>query len=262
MMLLSTALAVALAAEPTALFVQARTGVSGEELKKALATIDGELVRAGEVWTIDETTKRLKAAGLPDATTCGGKLQCLLDAAKRVQAKWVVTISASKVGRDRAWALAAFVVESGAQLAREEWLDETNADITAPVATFANRLAPLIKPKDAPVVAVLEPPPPPPVEKPVLVEAPVEPPARPLPKVLLVAAAVAGAAAIGLAVASAVNTGTLNQVATTTPDGLRLSPHSTSQAEALAATSNVLTGAAAASGAVAAGLAVGAILTW
>ncbi|MBL8921328.1 MAG: hypothetical protein JNJ54_20885 [Myxococcaceae bacterium] len=261
-MLLQTALAVAIAAEPTALFVQARTGVGGEELKRALTTLDTELIRAGDVWTIDETARRLKAAGVPDATTCGGKLQCLLDAGKRVQAKWVVTISASKVGRDRAWALAAFVVESGAQLAREEWLDETNADVTGPVTAFANRLAPLIKPKDAPVVAVLEPPPPPPIEKPVLVEAAVEPASRPLPKVLLVAAAVAGAAAVGLAIASGVNTGTLNQVAQTTPEGLRLSPHSTSQAQALAGTSNALTGAAIASGVVAAGLGVGAMLTW
>lgn len=259
-MVLTTVLAVALAADPAAVFVQARTGFSGDELKKALATIDAELTRAGDVWTIDETTKRLKAAGLADTTTCGGKQQCLLDAAKRLQVKWMVTISASKVGRDRAWALAAFVVDSGAQLAREEWLDETNADVSGPTTTFANRLAPLIKPKDAPVAVKLDPPPPP-IEKPTVVEAPVEPPSRPLPRVLLVAAAVAGAAAVGLAVGSALNTGALNQT-TTTPEGLKLSPHTASQAQGLAATSNALTGAAIASGAVAAGLGVGAILTW
>lgn len=260
-MVLSTVLAAALAVDPTAVFIQARTGFSGDELKKALATLDVELARAGEVWTIDETARRLKAAGLPDATTCGGKQQCLLDAAKKVQAKYMVTIAASKVGRDRAWALAAFTVDTGAQLAREEWLDETNADVTGPASTFVTRLAPLLKPKDAPVVAKLEPTPPPKSDPPVVVQAPVEPASRPLPKVLLVAAAVAGAAAVGLAVGSAVNTGALNQT-TTTPDGLRLSPHTASQAQALAGTSNALTGAAIASAAVAAGLGVGAILTW
>lgn len=259
-MLLTATLASLLAADPTVVFIQARSGLPAEEFKKALTVIDAELARAGNVWTTDESTKRLKAAGSPDASTCGGKQQCLLDAAKKLQARWMITISASKVGRDRAWALAAFEVKTGAELAREEWLDESTSDVTQPAATFTNRLAPLIKPKDVPVVAKLEPPPPP-VEKPLVVEAPATPASRPLPKVLLIAACVAGAAAIGLAAGSAVNTGTLNQT-TTSPEGLRLSPHTTSQAETLVSTSNALTGAAIASGVVAAGLGVGAVLTW
>ena len=93
------------------------------------------------MWTIDETTKRLKAAGLADTTTCGGKQQCLLDAAKRLQVKWMVTISASKVGRDRAWALAAFVVDSGAQLAREDLVLQWEEVTGAETARHANPVA-------------------------------------------------------------------------------------------------------------------------
>lgn len=249
-----------LSADPTAIVVQARAGLSVDEFKKATTVIDAELSRVAEAWSLEDTQKRLKAAGLADASTCGGKQACLLELSKKLQARFVVLLSVSKVGRDRAWALAAFEVASGNQLAREDWLDETNGDVSVPVVRFADRLAPLVKPvqKDAPVVAKLDPQPPPP--PPLVV---VEPAAasKPLPKILLIGAGVAAAAAIGLAIGSVVTAGQLNQV-TTGPDGLKLSTMTAAQAQSTASTANTLTGAAIASGVVAAGLGTGAILTW
>lgn len=248
-----------LSADPTAVVVQSRSGLSVDEFKKATSIIDAELARVAEAWSLEETQKRLKAAGLGDASTCGGKQACLLELSKKLQARFVVLLSVSKVGRDRAWALAAFDVASGNLLAREDWLDEVNADVSVPVVRFADRLAPLVKPiqKDAPVVTKLDPQPPPP--PPLVV---VEPAAsKPLPKVLLIGAGVAAAAAVGLAIGSVVTAGQLNQV-TPGPDGLKLSSMTATQAQNTASTANALTGAAIASGVVAAGLGTGAVLTW
>lgn len=248
-----------LSADPTAIVVQARAGLTADEFKKATTVIDTELSRVAEAWSLEDTQKRLKAAGLGDASTCGGKQACLLELSKKVQARFVVLLSVSKVGRDRAWALAAFDVANGSQLAREDWLDESNGDVSGPVVRFADRLAPLVKPvqKDAPVVAKLDPQPPPP--PPLVVVEPVA--SKPLPKILLIGAGVAAAAAVGLAIGSVVTAGQLNQV-TTGPDGLKLSSMTAAQAQSTASTANGLTGAAIASGVVAAGLGTGAILTW
>ena len=248
-----------LSADPTAVVVQSRSGLSVDEFKRAATVIDTELSRVAGAWSLDETQKRAKAAGLADASTCGGKQACLLELSKKLQARYVVLLSVSKVGRDRAWALAAFDVSSGNQLAREDWLDETNADVSVPVVRFADRLAPLVKPvqKDAPLVTKLDPQPPPP--PPLVVVEPA--PSKPLPKILLVGAGVAAAAAVGLAIGSVVTAGALNQV-TPGPDGLKLSSMTAAQAESTKSTANGLTAAAIASGVVAAGLGAGAILTW
>ena len=249
-----------LSADPTAVVVQSRSGLSVDEFKKATTVIDTELSRVAGAWSLEETQKRGKAAGLADASTCGGKQACLLELSKKLQARSVVLLSVSKVGRDRAWALAAFDVASGNQLAREDWLDEANADVSVPVVRFADRLAPLLKPvqQDAPLVTKLDPQPPPP--PPLVV---VEPAAasKPLPKILLIGAGVAAAAALGLAIGSVVTAGALNQV-TPGPDGLKLSSMTAAQAESTKSTANGLTAAAVASGVVAAGLGAGAILTW
>ena len=257
-MLVFASLLSVLSADPTAVMVQSRSGMAPDELKKALTTIDVELARLPGAWTLDETQKRLKAVPA-DAAACAGKLPCLLDLATKVKARWLVTVSVSKIGRDRAWALAAVESVSGTQLAVEEWLDETNADVSAPVSSFVKRLAPLQVVKDAPVAVKLDPTPPPPPPEPgpaVVAEA-----SRPLPKVLLISGAVVAAIAVGLAVGSVATAAPLNQV-TTTPEGLRLSSLSQAEATQRAATANTLTGAAVAAGVVAAGLGVGAVLTW
>ena len=84
---------------------------------------------------------------------------------------------------------------------------------------------------------------------------------RPLPKVLLISGAVIAAVAVGLAVGATITAAPLNQV-TTTPEGLRLSSLSQAEATQRRDTANTLTGAAVAAGVVAAGLGVGAVLTW
>jgi len=126
------------------------------------------------------------------------------------------------------------------------------------------RLGPLLVVNDTPVAVVLDPmpqpplPPPPPPES---VPAVVADASRPLPKVLLISAAVVAAVSVGLAIGASVTAAPLNQV-TTTPDGLRLSSLSQSEATQRATTANVLTGAAVAAGVAAAGLGVGVVLTW
>lgn len=258
MLVFATLLSV-LSAEPTAVMVQSRSGMAAEELKKALTTIDAELSHVAGLWTLDETQKRLKAVGLSDGVACAGKMPCLLDLATKVKARWLVTVSVSKIGRDRAWALAAVESASGTQLAVEEWLDESNGDIGAPVSSFVKRLAPLVAVKDAPVAVTLDPTPPPPPPEPV--PAVVAQASRPLPKVLLISGAVVAAVAVGLAVGASVTAAPLNQV-TTTPDGQRLSSLSQTEATQRASNANALTGAAIAAGVVAAGLGVGAVVTW
>lgn len=263
MSLLAAVVTLAAAAEPTAIMVQTRSGLSVEELKKSLGTIDAEVTRvAPEAWSVDETSKRLKAAGLSDAASCGGKLPCLSLLAGKLSARWLVTVSVSKIGRDRAWSLGAFDLQGGAQVAKEEWLDETGADVSGPVTRFADRLATLIKPKekvvDPPVAVKVEPrvePPPP-----VAIAQPAVPSSSLLPKVLLIGAGVAAAAAIGLAAGAGVTYGPVTQ--TTQVGDLRLSMLSTSQAQSAASTATGLTGAAIAAAVVALGLGVGALFTW
>ncbi|MDP3237725.1 MAG: hypothetical protein Q8N26_33360 [Myxococcales bacterium] len=256
-MLLFASLLSVLSADPTAVMVQSRSGMAPDELKKALTTLDVELARLPGAWSLDETQERLKAVPA-DASSCAGKLPCLLDLATKVKARWLVTVSVSKIGRDRAWALAAVESVTGTQLTAEEWLDETNADISAPVSSFVKRLAPLLVVKDAPVAVKLDPTPPPPPPEPgpaVVAEA-----SRPLPKVLVISGAVVAAVAVGLAVGAGVTAAPLNQV--TTSGGLTLSSLTKSEADQLKQTANTLTGAAIAAGVVAAGLGVGAVLTW
>lgn len=256
-MLLFASLLTVLSAEPTAVLVQSSSGMPADELKKPLVTIDGELSHLAGVWSIEETQKRLKAAGQSDGVACAGKMPCLLDLATKVKARWLVTVSVSKIGRDRAWALAAVETASGTQLAVEEWLDETNGDVTAPVSNFVKRLAPLLTAKDVPVAVKLEPTPlPPPAEVPAVVTEG----SRPLPKVLLISGAVVAAVAVGLAVGAVVTAGPVNQFTVT--DGYKLSSLTESQATQRKDTANTLTGAAIAAGVVAAGLGVGAVLTW
>lgn len=263
-MVVFASLLTVLSAEPTAVMVQGRSGMGLDELKKSLATVDAELARLPGAWSLDETQKRLKAAGKGDTASCAGKSPCLLDLARNVKARWLVTVSVSKIGRDRAWAIAAFESASGTQLTVEEWLDETNADVTTPVSSFVKRLGPLLVVNDTPVAVVLDPmpqpplPPPPPPES---VPAVVADASRPLPKVLLISAAIVAAVSVGLAIGASVTAAPLNQV-TTTPDGLRLSSLSQSEATQRATTANVLTGAAVAAGVAAAGLGVGVVLTW
>lgn len=256
-MLVFASLLSVLSADPTAVMVQSRSGMAPDELKKALTTLDVELALLPGAWSIDETQKRLKAVPA-DTASCAGKLPCLLDLATKVKARWLVTVSVSKIGRDRAWALAAVESVSGTQLAVEEWLDETNADVSAPVSSFVKRLTPLLVVKDAPVAVKLDPTPPPPPPEPgpaVVAEA-----SRPLPKVLVISGAVVAAVAVGLAVGAGVTAAPLNQV--TTSGGLTLSSLTKSEADQRKQTADTLTGAAIAAGVVAAGLGVGAVLTW
>jgi hypothetical protein len=254
-----------LQADPAAgLLVLGRQGMPNDELKKALATVDAELQRAGvEALTVEETAKRLKAAGAPDVTTCGGKPACLAGLGSRLSLPWLVTVSVTKLGRDRAWVLEAVDVKASATGAREEWLDETNGDVSEPAARFSGRLSKSMKPADVPVVAKLDPPPPPPLDPPLVATTPVEPApsGKVLPKVLLVSAGVAAVGAVVLGIASGSTASRLGMTRMSS-DGRPLSDLTFSEAQGLAGTANGLTGAAIGAGVLAAGLGVGTVLTW
>lgn len=260
MMLLTAALSVALNVEPSGVLLLSRQGLTNDELKRALATFDAELTRAGAPsWPTEETTKQLKTAGAADPSTCSGKAACLIGLAAKIKLSWLLTVSVSKIGNDRAWVVEVHDVAKGTTEAREDWLDETNADVSAPVARIAEKLGKLLKPADVPVAANLEPTPV--VVTPPVITQPVEPPPKVLPKVLLIGAGVAGAAAIGLAIGAGVTAGDLGRT-TPGPDDLKLSPYTSQQAKDLAGTSNALSTTAIVAGVVAAGLAAGAYFTW
>jgi hypothetical protein len=260
MMLLSAALSVALNIDPSGVLLLSRQGLTNDELKRALGTLDAELTRAGAPCApTEETTRQLKVAGAADPSTCAGKSACLIGLVSKLKLGWLVTVSVSKLGNDRAWVVEAHDVAKGTTVAREDWLDETNADVSEPTARIAAKLAKLIKASDAPVATKLEP-------APVIVSAPVitqpiEPAANVLPKVLLVGAGVAGAAAIGLAIGAGATAGDLARTQPG-PDNLKLSPYTPKQAQDLADTSNALSAGAIIAGVVAAGLGAGAYFTW
>ncbi|MCU0699616.1 MAG: hypothetical protein MUC96_24165 [Myxococcaceae bacterium] len=262
-MLAATVVLSVLQADPAGLLVLSRQGLPNDELRKALITVDAELQRAGVVaLTAEETSKRLKAAGAAEATSCGGKPACLAALGTRLNTSWLVTVSVTKLGRDRAWVLEAIDVKAGTAGAREEWLDETNGDVSEPAARFAGRLSKSMKPTDAPMVAKLDPPPPPPLDPPLVTATPEPTPSgKVLPKVLLVGAGVAVVGTVVLAIAAA---STSNQLGMTTqgPGNVKLSMYTAAEAQALASTANGLTGAAIGAGVIAAGLGVGTALTW
>jgi hypothetical protein len=265
MTMLTTAMLIAvLEAEPTGFVVLARQGVPNEELKRALATLDAELARAGvEAWTVEETSKRLKAAGGGDAASCNGKTACLAALGVKLQVAWLVTVSVTKLGRDRAWVLEAVDVKASAPGAREEWLDETNTDISESAARFSSRLSKSMKPADVPVVAKLEPPPPP-VQPPLVSSTPEPAPSgKVLPKVLVVGAGLAGAAAIGLAIGAASASSQLGLTSEGRgPNMEPLSRWTAMEAANLVAASNGFTVGAIIAAVVGLGLGVGTVLTW
>lgn len=263
-MLLATVVVLSLNVDPSGVLLLNRQGLGNEELKKALNTLDAELTRAGvPAWQTEETSKQLKTAGASEPSTCAGKPPCLVGLAAKANLPWLVTVSVSRLGKDRAWVVEILDVKKGVSVGREDWLDETNADISAPASRLATRLATVLRPPDVPVATVVEPTPkvvpvaPPPA---IIVTQPA-PAQKTLPIVLLVGSGVAAAAAIGLAVGSGVTHGRLLSDQKTSGD-LKLSNYTTTQANELLATTNTLTGLAIASGLVAAGLGVGAIFTF
>ncbi len=263
-MVLATLVALSLTLDPSGVLLLNRQGLGNEELKKALNTLDAELTRAGvPAWQTEETSKQLKTAGAAEPSTCAGKSACLVGLAAKANLPWLVTVSVSKLGKDRAWVVELLDVKKGVSVGREDWLDETNADISAPAARLATRLANVLRPTDVPVATVVNPTPTPEAvasPPPTVVTAPPTA-SKTLPIVLLVGAGVAVAAALGFGVGSGVTYGRLVNDQTTSGD-LKLSNYTTTQANELLATTNTLTGLAIASGIVAAGLGVGAAFTF
>lgn len=261
-------LAMVLGADPVAVLVQSRSGLSQEDFKKASSALDDQLTKAvPSAWTLEDSARRLKVNGAPDAASCKGKMPCLVNLAARLNAPTLVALSVSVVGRDRAWVLAAFEVKTNTQLAREEWLDETGQDVTPSVQKFAERLAVVLKPAPPPTPPLVTTPKetPPPVAgvtpQPPIVIAPVEPePSKVLPKVLLTSAAVTGTGALVTGILSIFFNAEAQR--TVTVGNQRISLWTTDQAKGLVDTSNGLAVTAVVLAVVAAGLGVGTVLTW
>lgn len=268
--MLSVLLSLTLTADPTGVLLLSRQGLANDEVKRALSTLDAELTQAGvAAYSADETAKRLKATGAGDPSTCNGKAPCLLALAAKGKLASLLTVSVAKLGTERAWVVEVLVVDGAKGTAREDWVDETGADVTKPMASIARKTATLLtapavaSTPDVPAQPKLVPtaagePPPPDVA---LKAEPAPPRSRVVPTVLVIGAGVAAVAAIGLGIGAGATNSELNRIVKTEGD-YRLSPHTTSEAQALAGTSNALAASAIASGVVAAGLGTGAILTW
>lgn len=262
-MMLATLVTLTLHVDPTAVLVLDRQGLGNDELRKALSTLDAELTRAGvPAWQTEETTKQLKTAGAAEPSTCAGKAPCLVGLATKANLPWLITVSVSKLGKDRAWVVELLEVKKGVSVAREDWLDETNADISAPAARLAAKVAQATHRSDAPLVVVVEPKSEPITNEPApptVVTQPASP--KTVPIVLLVGAGVAAATAIGLAVGAVTTYGRLMSDQHTA-GSLKLSDYTLAQADQLVGTTNVLTGLAIGFGVVAAGLGTGALFTF
>lgn len=278
-MLLSLALVMTLAAEPSvAVLVGRRTAVAQAEAQALAQSVSMELTAAKVLLTLDAgaASARLGRLGLKDSSFCGGKKACLVELGKQLAVEHVLVVSASQVGSDRSVALELWKVADGSVEEREGLLvppgSSVPADLLAPFTAKLRARFPVaapspppepVKPPDAPVVT--KPPEPvalTPAPAPVVV-APATPPPPPSHVTGLVlggAGVVALAAGIVLVASGLAARGEATR--TELVDGTLRSPLTASEAQAKADAANLNLGLAGGAGALALGLGAAAVLTW
>ncbi len=126
----------------------------------------------------DAVIQQLKKLGLPDAASCAGKRDCIVELGRQLKVTWVFSVSVARVEKDRSMSIELVNVDDGSTLEKDGLVLAAKAGVTAEglaafVAAVKKRLAPP-PPVDAPVAVTttpkpveppidLPPPPPPPV---------------------------------------------------------------------------------------------------
>ncbi len=259
------------AAEPQAVvLVGRRTSLTQADANNLSQRISTYLTEARVPLRLDADGARaaLGRLGLKDASACNGRKACLTELGRQLAAPWVITLSLSQVGVDRAVALELLRVEDGVVVEKEALIFPAKAELTADQLTsFATKLRErlgAVPPADEPKV---EPPPVTPVltpEPPAVVVAPLLPPPPPpeeKSRVAPVVLGIAGVAALGAATALLVSGLSARHEAFRT-DELQRSPYSASEVQARAQGAAVQLGFAGGLAAAGLGLGAAAVISW
>lgn len=200
--------ALVVAQTPTSVVVVTRrTGVSAGDAQALASQVSTVLSQQGVPLTLapDAVTQQLKKLGLPDAGSCAGNRDCVVELGRQLRVTWVFSVSVARVEKDRSMSIELVNVEDGATLEKDGLVLPAKATVTAePLATFVGavkkRLAPP-PPVDVPVVVTTTPKP---------VEPPVDlppPPPPPVPERSHVGSFVLGGLAAGALIGAGVTLG-------------------------------------------------------
>lgn len=200
--------ALVVAQTPTSVVVMTRrAGVSAADSQAVVSQVSTLLSQQGVPVTLapDAASQQLKKLGLPDAASCAGKRDCIVELGRQLHVTWVFSVSVARVEKDRSMSLELVNVDDGATLEKDGFVLAAKGDVTAEqlgafVAAVKKRLTPPA-PVDVPVVVVTTPKP---------VEPPVDlppPPPPPMPERSHAASFVLGGFAAGALVGAGVTLG-------------------------------------------------------
>lgn len=257
--------------QTAAVLVGRRTSVSQAEAEAISQAVSAHLVAAKVPLTLDADAARasLNKLGLKDASACTGRKACLTELGRQLSVAWVVALSLSQVGNDRALALELVRVADGVAVEKDALILAPGAKVSSEqVAGFASRALQHLTPprEDRPVVEVPAPPKaltpkePPPATP--IVSAPVLPAQRSH----VASFVLGGAGVVALGVATGLLVSGLNTRAeayrTSELDGALRSPYPASEVQRRASAGGVQLGVAGALAAAGLGLGTAAVITW
>jgi len=140
MVLLGMLASMAVSAEPVALVLARRTGVSAPDAAGVVLDASGSLSLPGLI-EAPEIALRLARLGLKDATSCKGREACLAELGKQLEVRWLVLLSLSQLGVERSLGLELLQVDAEKIVEREALLVPAEAWLVpAAMEPFLNRV--------------------------------------------------------------------------------------------------------------------------
>jgi hypothetical protein len=261
MLLLGLLASMALSAEPVAVVLARRTGVSAPDAAAVVATAASTLGLPG-MEDPTETARHLARLGLKDGTFCKGREGCLAELGQQLEVRWLVLLSVSQLGVERSLGLELLQVSAEKVVEREALLLTTEAWLSqGAVVPFLERVLARLEAAARVSEAIRAGAPAPGLDASVAVGA--GRPAAPNRGPSLVLAG-AGALVLGVAVALLV-LGLQSQAQLSQGEARRgsvYSPLTAAQAQATAARATGELGGSGAAAAVGLGLGVAAVLAW
>lgn len=206
-LLLSALVVAQTPAPPSVVVVTRRAGLSATDAQALANQVSTVLTQQGVPLTLapDAASQQLKKLGLPDAASCAGKRDCIVELGRQLHVTWVFSMSVARVEKDRSLGLELVNVDDGQTLEKDGLVLAPKSAVAAEqlttfIAAVKKRLAPP-PPADVPVVVRTTPKP---------VEPPVElppPPPPPTPERSHVGSFVLGGIAAGALIGAGVTLG-------------------------------------------------------
>ncbi|MER2564623.1 MAG: hypothetical protein ABTQ32_28110 [Myxococcaceae bacterium] len=206
-LLLSALVVAQTPAPPSVVVVTRRAGLSATDAQALANQVSTVLTQQGVPLTLapDAASQQLKKLGLPDAASCAGKRDCIVELGRQLHVTWVFSMSVARVEKDRSLGLELVNVDDGQTLEKDGLVLAPKSAVAAEqlttfIAAVKKRLAPP-PPADVPVVVTTTPKP---------VEPPVElppPPPPPTPERSHVGSFVLGGIAAGALIGAGVTLG-------------------------------------------------------